>query len=63
MQVVKKNLGPSGLCFIILKKTFLKTAQEGLPSMFSYKNHSKYNSLFNTPNTFAIYAVNLCLSG
>lgn len=55
----QKNAGPAGVALVVLKRSFLKTAQEGLPSMLSYKNHEKNDSMFNTPPVFPIYVANL----
>jgi phosphoserine aminotransferase len=53
----QKNIGPSGVTIVILKKSWLEQANEGLPSMLSYSTYSGKNSLYNTPPTFAIYMV------
>ena len=55
----QKNLGPSGVTVVLIKKEFLATAcDEGLPTMFRYNTFVEKNSLFNTPPTFPIYVVN-----
>ena len=53
----QKNIGPSGVTVVILKKSWLEKANENLPSMLSYGTYSAKNSLYNTPPTFAIYMV------
>jgi phosphoserine aminotransferase len=53
----QKNIGPSGVTIVILKKSWLEKANDGLPSMLSYATHSSKDSLYNTPPTFAIYMV------
>lgn len=53
----QKNLGPSGVTVVIVRKNFLEKANEQIPTMLSYKTHAKSNSLYNTPPTFAIYMV------
>jgi phosphoserine aminotransferase len=53
----QKNLGPSGVVVLVLRKDFLAKAKDGLPTMFSYKTHAENNSLFNTPPVFPIYVV------
>ncbi|MBT6120126.1 3-phosphoserine/phosphohydroxythreonine transaminase [bacterium] len=58
----QKNLGPSGVTLVILKKSLLETANEELATMLQYKIHAKNNSLYNTPPTFAIYVVNEVLN-
>lgn len=57
----QKNLGPSGLTVIGIKKSFLEIAKDNLPSMFSYKLMAEKNSLYNTPPTFNIYFLNQVL--
>ncbi|UHA60377.1 3-phosphoserine/phosphohydroxythreonine transaminase [Metabacillus litoralis] len=57
----QKNLGPSGVTVVIVKKEFLETANEDVPTILKYSTHSKNNSLYNTPPTFAIYMLSLVL--
>lgn len=52
----QKNLGPSGLTVIIIKKSFLETAAEKT-NYLNYKTHADANSLYNTPCTFATFAM------
>lgn len=51
----QKNLGPSGVTVVIIKKDLLKKANDTIPTMFDYKTHVEKNSLYNTPPTFGIY--------
>ena len=51
----QKNLGPSGVALVILRKELIESANEGLPSMLQYRVHAKAGSCFNTPPTFGIY--------
>ncbi|MBN1334477.1 MAG: 3-phosphoserine/phosphohydroxythreonine transaminase [Deltaproteobacteria bacterium] len=53
----QKNLGPSGVTVVILKKEILERVPSGLPSMLDYRTHVKEQSLFNTPCTIGIYVV------
>ena len=57
----QKNFSLSGLGFALISNNFLAKAKADLPTMLSYKKIAESNSLFNTPNTFAIYAGNLTL--
>jgi phosphoserine aminotransferase len=57
----QKNLGPSGVVVMAVKESFLATAKEDLPSMFSYKLQQANNSLYNTPPCFSIYMLDLTL--
>lgn len=51
----QKNLGPSGLTLVILKKNLLKTAPDNVHSMLDYRNHVEMGSVYNTPPVFSIY--------
>ncbi len=51
----QKNLGPSGMALVIVRKDMIESANDGLPSMLQYRIHAKANSGFNTPPTFGIY--------
>lgn len=51
----QKNLGPSGVTVVIIRKDFLERANTNIPTMLKYSTHAKNNSLYNTPPTFGIY--------
>ena len=51
----QKNLGPSGVTVVIIRKDLLESANSNIPTMLKYTTHSKNNSLYNTPPTFGIY--------
>jgi phosphoserine aminotransferase len=55
----QKNIGPSGLTVVIIRKDLIGSAREGTPVMLDYATHDKANSLYNTPPTFAIYVARL----
>lgn len=59
----QKNLGPSGVTVVIMKKELLARSIENdhLPTMLNYNTHAKNNSLYNTPPTFGIYLLSLVL--
>lgn len=58
----QKNVGPSGVCIVIAKKSFLATAKtEGVANILSYAVHADKNSLYHTPNTFGIYMIRTVL--
>jgi phosphoserine aminotransferase len=57
----QKNLGPAGVTVVLIRQSWLKSANQGLPTMFSYATHAKNNSLYNTPPVFAVYMLNLVL--
>ncbi|MAT40603.1 MAG: 3-phosphoserine/phosphohydroxythreonine aminotransferase [Ectothiorhodospiraceae bacterium] len=54
----QKNLGPSGVTLIIVKKAWVeeKAKKENL-TMFKYATHIKKDSMFNTPPSFPVYVV------
>lgn len=51
----QKNLGPSGVTVVIIRKDFLATANTNIPTMLKYQTHADSNSLYHTPPTFGIY--------
>jgi len=53
----QKNIGPSGVTAVVLRKSWLAKANDGLPTMLRYETHSAKESLYNTPPSFAIYLV------
>lgn len=57
----QKNIGPAGLCMVILRDDLLKQAKDDLPSMLKYSTYSSKNSMYNTPPCFGIYVVQLIL--
>lgn len=57
----QKNLGPSGVTVVIIKRDFLAKANPNIPTMLRYGTFAKENSLYNTPPTFGIYLMDLVL--
>jgi len=55
----QKNIGSTGLTLVIIRKDLLGRAHPLTPSIFNYKILADYNSMFNTPPTFAWYLINL----
>ena len=51
----QKNLGPSGVTVVIIRKDLLEQAKTEIPTMLNYNTHAKSNSLYHTPPTFGIY--------
>ncbi|MAR94879.1 MAG: 3-phosphoserine/phosphohydroxythreonine aminotransferase [Gammaproteobacteria bacterium] len=51
----QKNIGPSGLTIVIIEKNFMSQANQDLTNLFKYSEHSKQNSMLNTPPTFSWY--------
>lgn len=57
----QKNAGCAGLTVVIIRDDLLKEPSPITPTMLSYKVHAEYNSMYNTPPTFAIYMCKLVL--
>jgi phosphoserine aminotransferase len=55
----QKNLGPSGVTVVIIRDDLLARIPDGLHTMLDYRTHTKNDSLYNTPNTWGIYILNL----
>ena len=56
----QKNLGPSGVTVVLIRKDFIKTiSKPAIPTILDYRTHAE--RIFNTPPTFAVYMVNLVL--
>jgi len=53
----QKNLGPSGLVVVIVKKELVAAGRSDIPVIFQYRTHSENNSLYNTPPTFSVYVL------
>ena len=51
----QKNLGPSGVALVAIRKDVAEQMNDKLPTMMKYKTHIDNNSLFNTPPSFGIY--------
>ena len=57
----QKNLGPSGVTVVVLRESWLETANKGVPTMLRYATHVKNDSLYNTPPSFGVYVLDLVL--
>ncbi len=57
----QKNLGPSGVTIVIVRKDLAERADKNLPTLLQYRTHIKKKSLYHTPPTFAVYIVGLVL--
>ncbi len=55
----QKNLGPSGVTVVILRKDLAERADKNLPTLLQYRTHLKEKSLYHTPPTFAVYILGL----
>ncbi|MFA3782135.1 3-phosphoserine/phosphohydroxythreonine transaminase [Melioribacteraceae bacterium 4301-Me] len=55
----QKNIGPSGVVVVIVRKDLLERSSDSLHTYLNYKVHAENNSLYNTPPTFGIYIAGL----
>ena len=55
----QKNIGPSGICVVIIRDDMLERVPSGLPSTLDYRAIANAGSMLNTPNTWGIYIVGL----
>ena len=55
----QKNLGPSGVTVVIVRKDLAERANKNLPTVLQYRTHIKERSLYHTPPTFAVYVLEL----
>jgi phosphoserine aminotransferase len=53
----QKNLGPSGVVVVIVKKDLVASGRKDIPTIFQLRTVAENNSLYNTPPTFAIYLI------
>ena len=57
----QKNLGPSGLCVVIIREDLIGPTPDSVPIMMKYETHAKEESLYNTPPTYCVYILKLVL--
>ncbi|MEQ1516373.1 MAG: 3-phosphoserine/phosphohydroxythreonine transaminase [Usitatibacteraceae bacterium] len=55
----QKNIGPSGLTFVIVREDLLGGAHPFTPSVFDYTQQAASEWMLNTPPTFAVYLAGL----
>src|ERR1043165_2548216 len=55
----QKNIGPSGVCGVIIRDDMLDRVPEGQHSSLDYRAIARAGSMLNTPNTWGIYIVSL----
>ncbi len=55
----QKNLGPSGMALVVIKKELAERCSTSIPAMLRYKTFVEENSLYNTPPCFGIYMLML----
>jgi phosphoserine aminotransferase len=57
----QKNMGPSGLCVVIVRSDLLGKARPATPQIWNYDAMAAADSMLNTPPTFGIYLLGLIL--
>lgn len=57
----QKNMGPSGVTLVIVRRDLLGHALAATPSAFNYQLQANNDSMYNTPPTYAIYIMGLVL--
>ncbi|MEJ5991074.1 3-phosphoserine/phosphohydroxythreonine transaminase [Ramlibacter sp. PS3R-8] len=57
----QKNIGPSGLTIVVVRKDLMGHALPITPSAFNYQTQAESDSMYNTPPTYAIYIAGLVL--
>jgi phosphoserine aminotransferase len=55
----QKNIGPSGICVVIVRDDLVGRARPGTPSVWDYQAMAKDGSMLNTPPTFGLYFAGL----
>ena len=58
----QKNIGPAGLCVMIVRKDLMGNASPICPKVLNWATQADNGSMLNTPNTFAIYVAGLCMA-
>ena len=53
----QKNMGPTGITVVIIRKDLIEKGRTDLPSIFRYSEIAKNNSLQNTITTFTVYMI------
>ena len=55
----QKNIGPAGLCLVIVREDLLDRASPLTPAVFHWQAQSVNQSMINTPPTYSIYIAGL----
>jgi phosphoserine aminotransferase len=53
----QKNLGPSGVVLVIVRKDLYDRIPKGVAKIFNYKVHADAKSCLNTPPSFGVYVL------
>lgn len=52
---VQKNVGPAGMVIAIIREDLIRDDLKDLPIYLQYQTHAAADSMYNTPNCWAIY--------
>merc|ERR1711879_797426 len=55
----QKNIGPAGLCVVIIREDLLGKASKHTPTMLDYQVNADNASMYNTPPTYSWYLAGL----
>jgi len=55
----QKNVGPAGVCLVIVREDMLGKASSSIPTLLDYAIQAENGSMLNTPPTFGIYMAGL----
>jgi phosphoserine aminotransferase len=53
----QKNIGPSGVVVVIVRKDLVASGRKDIPKIFQLRTPAENKSLYNTPPTFGIYMI------
>jgi phosphoserine aminotransferase len=57
----QKNMGPAGVTVVIIREDLLPRSRASMPTMLNYAVQAENGSMYNTPPTFAVYALGLVM--
>lgn len=52
---IQKNVGPAGMSIVIIRTDLIRDDLNNVPLYLNYKIHADNDSMYNTPNCWAIY--------
>ncbi len=55
----QKNLGPSGVTLVVIRRALMDRVPDSVPPMLRYRTHAEAGSMYNTPPCFGIYLLML----
>lgn len=58
----QKNLGPSGVTFVVIADRLLEHCDTDIPTLLRYGTQVSKGSMYNTPNTFGIFVIERTLA-